>query len=492
MLSQLFRKWSGKEPDSIHPILGSGSSRAYYRLKNGERSAIGVYNPLDEENRAFLYFTRHFLSHRLPVPEIYAENPEEHAYLLSDLGDRSLFSMVEESRTGEGYNSAELEAIYKRVLDELIRFQVVAGRDLDYSYCYPKQEFDGLSMRWDLSYFKYYFLKLSGVPFDEQRLDEDFTAFIDFLTGADPGYFMYRDFQTRNILLVDDKPYFIDYQGGRRGPLQYDLASLLFQARAGLTADFRDKMLDHYLTRLDRYVQVDRSEFIRYYYGFVLMRLLQVLGAYGFRGLFEGKAHFLQSTPHAIANLRWFLDNVTLPASIPELEKALHALAVSRVFNAPTPEPKTLTVTIYSFSYKNGIPRDMTGNGGGFVFDCRAIPNPGREETCRYYTGKDHPVRLFMEEREETGRFLGLAFQLVDQQISDYLDRSFQYLMVCFGCTGGQHRSVYCAEKLADHLRGRERLHVEVIHTEQPNWISDIRSNDPFKHSSPPPRGRAV
>lgn len=474
VLSQLFRKWSGKEPDSIHPIHGSGSSRQYYRLRNGEQSAIGVCNPLDQENRAFLYFTRHFLSHRLPVPEIYAENTEEHAYLLSDLGDRSLFSVVEEFRNGEGYNPGELETIYKQVLDELIRFQVVASRGLDYTYCYPKQVFDAQSMLWDLNYFKYYFLKPAGIPFDEQLLDEDFATFADFLTGADPGYFMYRDFQTRNIFLVDDKPYFIDYQGGRKGPLQYDLASLLFQAKAGLTADFRDKMLDHYLTRLDRFVQVDRSEFIRYYYGFVLLRLVQVLGAYGFRGLFEGKAHFLQSIPHAIANLRWFLDNVTLPASVPELQRSLHALAVSRTFNAPMPESETLTVTIYSFSYKNGIPRDMTGNGGGFVFDCRSLPNPGREEAYHYHTGKDHPVRLFMEEKEETGRFLGLVFQLVDQQISNYLARSFNHLMVCFGCTGGQHRSVYCAEKLADHLRGKEHVHVDVIHTQQSNWIADV------------------
>ena len=268
-------------------------------------------------------------------------------------------------------------------------------------------------------------------------------------------------------------PYFIDYQGGRRGPLQYDLASLLFQAKAGLPEDFRNRLRDHYLDKLSAHVQVDRDEFIRYFYGFVLIRMVQVLGAYGYRGIFEGKSHFILSIPHAIANLRWFLDNVTLSVKIPELEKALHHITASKAFAAQASSPDHLTVSIYSFSFKNSHPRDLTGNGGGYVFDCRSLPNPGREEKYRYLSGRDLAVRVFMEEREETEKFLEAVFQLIDHQIIHYKQRKFSHLMVSFGCTGGQHRSVYCAEKLAGHIRGKFNIQVELVHSEQANWISE-------------------
>ncbi len=473
ILQQLFRKWSGRKPESTVSIYGSGSSRRYFRLQGGDLSAIGVYNPVPEENRAFIEFTRHFQSHRLPVPEIYAEDLRQNAYLVTDLGDISLFSLVEKNRGHELLPSSKIEGIYKHVLDYLIRFQVVAGRDFDYTCCYPKDSFDIQSMLWDLDYFRYYFLKPSRIPYDDQKLEDDFRALAGFLSQADAHYFMYRDFQSRNILLINDNPYFIDYQGGRRGHLQYDLASVLFQAKAGLPEDFRDKMLDHYLDRLSAHVKFNREEFIRYFYGFVLIRMVQVLGAYGFRGLFEGKSHFIVSIPHAIANLRWYLDNVTMNIRLPELNRVLQCITTDRSFTAPALSQDALTVTIRSFSYRNSYPRDLTGNGGGFVFDCRALPNPGKEEHFRYLNGRDLAVRIFMEEREETGKFLESVFQLIDNQIINYLDKKFTHLSVSFGCTGGQHRSVYCAEKLAGHVKGKFSIPVELIHTEQANWISE-------------------
>jgi aminoglycoside/choline kinase family phosphotransferase len=473
ILQELFRKWSGRKPSAAEPLHGSGSARKYFRLWHGDLSAIGVCHDVHGENRAFLAFTRHFKSHGLPVPEIYAEDLKQNAYLISDLGDISLFSLVEKNRSNEIFSSVKIEGIYRHVLDCLIRFQVVAGRDLDYSNCYPAEVFDAQSMRWDLEYFKYYFLKPSGLSINDQQLEEDFDTLTRYLEQAGSNYFMYRDFQSRNILMVKNNPYFIDYQGGRKGPLQYDLASLLFQAKAGLPEDFRDRLRDYYLDKLSTFVNFDRNEFIRYFYGFVLLRMVQVLGAYGYRGLFEGKTHFIQSIPHALANLRWFLDNVSLPVRIPELEKSLRYVVTTRTYSSPATLQDQLTVAIYSFSYKNTHPRDLSGNGGGYMFDCRSLPNPGREEKYRYLTGKDPAVRMFMEEHDETQKFLEAVFQLIDNHINHYSERKFSHLMVSFGCTGGQHRSVYCAEKLAGHIRGKFSIPVELIHTEQSNWISE-------------------
>ncbi|MDD5508131.1 MAG: RNase adapter RapZ [Bacteroidales bacterium] len=473
ILQELFRKWSGRKPSAMEPIHGSGSARKYFRLQNGDLSAIGVCHDGYEENRAFLSFTRHFRSHGLPVPEIYAEDLKQNAYLLSDLGDISLFSLLEKNRGNEIFSSAKIEGIFRHVLDCLIRFQVVAGRDLDYSYCYTGEVFNTQSMRWDLEYFKYYFLKPSGLLFHDQKLEEDFDALTAFLAQAGSNYFMYRDFQSRNILMVKNNPYFIDYQGGRKGPLQYDLASLLFQAKAGLPEEFRDRLRDYYLDKLSAFVNFDRNEFIRYFHGFVLLRMIQVLGAYGYRGLFEGKAHFIQSIPHAVANIRWFLDNVSMPVKIPELEESLRHIVATRTYTSPVTLQDRLTVSIFSFSYKNSHPMDLSGNGGGYVFDCRSLPNPGKEAKYRYLSGKDLAVRVFMEEHEETGKFLEAVFQLIDNHIAQYTERKFSHLMVSFGCTGGQHRSVYCAEKLANHIRGKFSVPVELIHTGQSNWIAE-------------------
>lgn len=451
-------------PETIDAIPPAGSDRRYYRLGYKEKTAIGAWNPIQEENSAFLYFTRHFKANGLNVPEIYAEDPENYVYLVEDLGNTSLFSLLENISENSGF-PAEIAKIYRESLKELIRFQVVAGKSLDYSFCYPHEAFDARSMKWDLNYFKYYFLKLH-VPFHEGRLENDFDTLVDFLGRADSSFFMYRDFQSRNILIKDERLYFIDYQGGRKGPLQYDLASLLFQVKADLPFEFREEMLDYYLSELSVYIEIDKAVFKRQYYGFVLIRLLQVLGAYGFRGLIEKKPHFLSSIPFALKNLKWWLKNVNLNLELPELLPCLERLTNLEKYQlAESPSVKNLTIVLKSFSYKRGIPDDLGGNGGGFVFDCRALPNPGREERYRAFNGRDQAIIDYLKDDPQVISFLEETEKLVNQSVENYLERGFSSLSVNFGCTGGQHRSVYCAETLAARLKRKyQQVKLEVEH----------------------------
>jgi aminoglycoside/choline kinase family phosphotransferase len=462
ILNHLFYLWTRNYPEDIIPLPPSGSPRKYFRLKAGDKSAIGAWNPVVEENEAFLYFSGHFRKHGLHVPVVYAIDAGKEAYLIEDIGDTSLFSLADK-RDPAGEFPLELIAHYKASLKELVRFQVVAGKDLDFRYCYPHSAFDARSMRWDLNYFKYYFLKLH-VDFHEGKLENDFDSLVDFLSQADANYFMYRDFQSRNILIKDNKPYFIDYQGGRRGPLQYDVASLLFQVKADLPFNLRELLLDEYIAALSEVIDVDEKRFKKYYYGFVLMRLLQVLGAYGYRGIIEKKPHFLASIPFALKNLEWWLENFEPGVEMPELLNSLRSLTTLKKYMVPEPgkEPGKLTVTIKSFSYRQGIPADQSINGGGFVFDCRALPNPGREERYRAFNGKDKIIIDYLEDKPEVIEFLNKTEHLVSQSVDNYLSRRFTSLSVNFGCTGGQHRSVYCAETLAGRLRERYR-EVEVI-----------------------------
>ncbi|MCK5839680.1 MAG: phosphotransferase, partial [Bacteroidales bacterium] len=322
---QLFKQWAGSEPATVIPIAGSGSSRKYFRLNNGSQTAIGVYHTDEAENSAFIEFSKHFRKHELAVPEIYAKNLDHHVYLLQDLGDTSLFSLVEEANNSGGLTENVID-LYKRSLEQLVRFQVIAGKDLDYSFCYPRASFDKQSIFWDLNHFKYYFLKLTGINFDEQKLEDDFHTLTDYLLQADGQFFMFRDFQSRNIMILNNSPYFIDYQGGRRGALQYDLASLLFQAKAKLPFDVRDQLLNYYMDKLEDYIHVDHKEFIRFYHGYILIRVIQVLGTYGYRGLYENKSHFIQSIPYALKNLEWLLANISLPVDLPELWPALQQI----------------------------------------------------------------------------------------------------------------------------------------------------------------------
>ncbi|MFH1296478.1 MAG: RNase adapter RapZ [Bacteroidota bacterium] len=479
----LFQRTFGAKPDGMVRLPDSGSNRLYFRLLGSSETVIGAYNEDRKENEAFLSFTRTFLRLGLPVPEILAEDPDNHSYLISDLGDQSLFSALTARRKeGSEFPEAIMDD-YRKVLKILPAFQIQAGAEIDYTKCYPRSAFDRQSMMWDLNYFKYYFLKLAHVPFDEQALEEDFDALTSFLLQAGSEYFMYRDFQSRNILLVREEPWFIDYQGGRQGALQYDVASLLYDARANLPQAIRDQLLECYLEELERYLPGKQTEFLTYFPGFILIRILQSLGAYGYRGYYEKKSHFLQSIPYALNNLRNLCSlwvgkkfGVELPSLFNLLHHIIQDPPTSNQHSAsgighPASGISPLTVTIHSFACKNGIPPDPTGHGGGFVFDCRALPNPGKEERFNDLTGLDQPVIDFFSEEVTVDWFLRNVTTLVEQSVTDYLERGFQHLQVSFGCTGGQHRSVFCAESLRRSLEKHEYLNIEVNHRNIPSEL---------------------
>ena len=475
VLGRLFEQHFGAPALRIEPVQGGlgGSGRAIVRLANASHSAIGIRNDVAEENAAFLEFSRHFRAHGLPVPEIYIVAPGQGAYLEEDLGDITLFQFLATHRRGSEIGPEAVSA-YRKVVEVLPRFQVEAGRDLDYSVCYPRASFDRQSIAWDLNYFKYYFLKLSGIPFHEQALEEDFERLTEFLLTAESSFFLYRDFQSRNVMLRDGQPYFLDYQGGRRGALQYDIASLLFDAKAELTPELREQLLDYYLETLANYVSVDRQAFLDKYYAFVYVRIVQALGAYGFRGFFERKVHFLQSVPFALRNLRWLLHNVALPIQLPALMSAFAAMVGSeklQTIASSAAEKSGLTVVVTSFSFHRGPVQDESGNGGGFVFDARCLPNPGREERFKKLSGRDAEVIEYLEREESVSRFLDNAMTLVDSSVREYERRGFHHLMVSFGCTGGQHRSVYLAEQAARRLAAQNGVRVVLRHREQETWL---------------------
>ena len=467
VLKQLFEQHFHTPVEGIVPLQGElgGSGRKIIRLAGAKQTAIGILYGVREENVAFLEFSRHFRRHGLPVPEIYAEDLAQGAYLEQDLGDTTLFEFLSKNRAGENIAPPAVEA-YRKVVAVLPRFQVEAGRDLNYKVCYPRGSFDRQSIAWDLNYFKYYFLRLAGIPFNEQALEDDFGRLTKFLLSAPHDYFLYRDFQSRNVMLRDGEPFFLDYQGGRKGALQYDIASLLYDAKADLPPELRQQLLDHYLDTLAGYIDLDREAFMQHYYAYVYVRIMQALGAYGFRGFYERKAHFLQSVPYALKNLRWLLHNVKLPIALPTLMDAFKSMLASEKLQGLASEADNLVVRIFSFSFHRGWPKDESGNGGGFVFDGRSLPNPGREERFKTLTGKDAPVIDYLNQQESVHQFLASVMSLVDASVNEYQRRGFKNLMVSFGCTGGQHRSVYLAEQLAKRLRGRNGIEVVVRHRE--------------------------
>jgi len=469
-LKILYDNWSKEKALKVAPLAQSGSYRKYFRINGKEKTAIGVFNPDKKENLAYVTFTKHFLRKKLNVPALFAQNLKENIYLIEDLGNTTLFTLVEQQNSN-GKLSNRIIDYYKTALEHLIRFQIDGGKGLDYSVCYPRDQFDKQSILWDLNYFKYYFLKLAQIPFDEQKLEEDFTSFVKFLLSTETKYFMYRDFQSRNILLYNDELYFVDYQGGRKGALQYDVASLLFQAKTNLAYNTREELLSFYLTQLGKRIKVNRKEFKKYYYGYVLIRLLQTLGAYGFRGYYENKSHFLLSIPYALKNLRWLVEKNRIPPQLSELKKVISSILESeelKKFSTAYTEIK-LKVTINSFSYKSGVPKDFTGNGGGFVFDCRSLDNPGRFPEFKDSTGLDENVILFLSKKEKVNDFMNSVNSIVGGSVTNYITRDFKNLMINFGCTGGQHRSVYCAEKLANHLKKNYDVLVKVNHSQLSN-----------------------
>ena len=472
-LSRLHEATFGEAPVSIARVVADGSQRAYYRLTaRGGRTVMGAHGPDREENRAFLSYSRSFRRIGLPVPEIYAADESAGVWLVEDLGDTTLFAALTAARVAEpGDFPASMRAAYERVVRLLPRVQVEGARVADFDVAYPRPAFDEQSMHWDLNYFKYHFLKLAHIPFSEQRLENDFGRLAAFLLDTDTTLFLYRDFQSRNIMLRGGEPWLIDYQGGRRGAPHYDIASLLYDAKAAIPDSVRAYLLDVYMDALSAFLPVERDAFRERFRGYVLIRIMQAMGAYGYRGFFERKPRFLESVPYAARNIGRLLE-AGLPVELPEIETVFGRIADAWSDRAGPVRPLPgLTVHIGSFSYRHGYPDDSTGHGGGFVFDCRALPNPGRYPEFAFVSGRDDEVIEFLEARPEVEAFWTSVQALVDAQVRTYRDREFSDLAVSFGCTGGQHRSVYFAERLARHLHvWNPDVGVRLVHRERDAW----------------------
>ncbi len=472
-LKDLYASFYGQEPITCEKLPEAGSNRLYYRLRNetGD-SVIGVVGTSREENQAFCYLSRHFRTMHLPVPQVYAVSSDLLCYLQQDLGNRSLFEALKKGRESGGHYSEQEKELLRRTIALLPDIQMRGAQELDYSQCYPQPSMDSVNVLFDLNYFKYCFLKATELDFHEIRLQEVFKQIASDLTHIPTTAFMYRDFQARNVMLdADGNPFFIDFQGGRRGPVQYDVASFLWQASALYGQELRQELIQVYLDGLRKYLSVDEVVFRRDLQLCVLFRLLQVLGAYGFRGYFQRKKHFLDSITPAIVSLRELLAQGGCP--YPYLHELLDELIRLPRF-APRPQPSVsqydgkgpLVVRVFSFSYRKGIPQDKSGNGGGYVFDCRSTHNPGRYDAYKQLTGLDEPVIRFLEDDGEILTFLDSVYQLADAHVRRYIERGFTSLMFSFGCTGGQHRSVYCAQHLAQHIHDKFGIEVQLCHRE--------------------------
>ncbi|MCW3113975.1 MAG: putative phosphotransferase related to Ser/Thr protein kinase [Segetibacter sp.] len=474
-ISELFEAFYKAKEDRIEKLPQSGSDRIYFRIYAGKDTFIATYNINIRENETFFYFSHHFKTAGLPMPTIYTANEEKTVYIQEDLGTESLLDQLEQ----HGHNEYTY-GLYQQTLSQLAKVQIEGDRDLDYERCLTAKEFGKQAILSDLLYFKYYFVDTLKVPYDKQTMLNDFETLSSYLNNSDQKYFLFRDFQSRNVIVNNDEVHFIDFQGGMKGALQYDVASLLWQAKANLSEDWKDKLLDGYINEVELLLneQVDRKIFISQYNGYVLIRLLQVLGAYGFRGLFERKAHFLTSIPLALRNLKFFIENKQIGLLTPEFDKILKLIVsdeiIARFETVKADENTPLVVNIYSFSYKKQLPVDETENGGGFLFDMRGILNPGRFPEYKHLTGRDKEVKDFLEQRTKMPDFLNSVFDVVDISVEDFIKRDFSSLMVGFGCTGGQHRSVYAADALARHLKNKFGVKTNVFHLVQDakNWIN--------------------
>lgn len=474
-IQSLFELYKKQSPDRIEQLPRSGSDRIYFRIYCGEESFIATYNLNIKENKTFIGFSNHFRGKNLPVPEILFINDDITAYIQQDLGTVSLLDMLEKY----GHSDTVFE-LYKKSLYQLAQLQVKGNNELDYDVCLTAKEFGKQAILSDLLYFKYYFLDTLQLPYEKQVMLDDFEALSAYLTKVGYKYFMFRDFQSRNIIVNNDEVHFIDFQGGMKGALQYDVASLLWQAKAQLSDKWKDDLLHYYLDVIDKLLDhpVDRNVFTGQFDGYVLIRMLQVLGAYGFRGLFERKAHFLNSIPIALKNIGSFLQNNRVGIITPELTRMLNIITGDEIIQRFQPiqanENTPLVVSINSFSYKKAIPADENGNGGGFVFDCRGLLNPGRFEEFKTLTGKNKRVKDFLEQRTKMNDFLMGVYDLVDISVEDYLKRGFSNLMINFGCTGGQHRSVYAAEQTSSHLANKYKVKVLLRHLNENNWVTQF------------------
>lgn len=466
-MEKLFEKWAGEPIVEKNEISAHGSARRYYRLKGQNHVCIAAVNDDVRENETFFYYSEFFRKNGINVPQVYAVAPDRKTYLQQDLGNQTLYDLLVAKRTaGHGFDK-ETELLYHKVIEGLVAMQD-CGKDMDFSHAYPREAFDRQSMLWDLNYFKYDFLKLAHVPFDEQLLENDFQRFADELESCGLTHFLYRDFQSRNIMLNDGEVYFIDYQGGRKGAPYYDLASLLYDAKAEIPDDARQLLANYYYNVSGLSGSQCFNNYCNTLDKFAVLRIMQAMGAYGYRGLYEGKEHFVKSINPALVNLGNLLKHNGLLEAYPELCRVLQYMADSQELRKiSVAVPTELTVTVNSFSYKRGLPYDKSGNGGGFVFDCRALPNPGRYPQYQCYTGKDQPVIEFLQREPEVEAFISRAAEMVMNSANRYVQRGFANLQVNFGCTGGQHRSVYCAEQLAKIIERETGCKVVVHHLEQ-------------------------
>ncbi|WP_207492021.1 RapZ C-terminal domain-containing protein [Aridibaculum aurantiacum] len=475
-VSQLFEQYKKQPAGKIEKLPQSGSDRVYFRIfSDSGESYIATYNQNIKENETFLSFTDHFRKAGLPMPQVLIVNDDKTIYLQQDLGSHSLLDVLER----EGHNEHTYK-LFEKSLRTLAHIQIEGHEGFNYDWCLTAKEFGKQAIMSDLLYFKYYFLDTLKLPYDKQALLDDFDALASYLTNNKYNYFMYRDFQSRNIMVKNDEVCFIDYQGGMKGALQYDVASMLWQAKANLSEEWKNKLLDDYIDEVEKLLgeEIDREEFISQYNGYVLIRLLQVLGAYGFRGLFERKAHFLTSIPLALRNLQFFLLNkkvdINIEACWQILQEIVQPAVIERFEVVRATEETPLVVNICSFSYKKGCPVDDSGNGGGYMFDMRGILNPGRFHEYKTLTGRDKPVIDFLEQKTRMPEFLSNVFSVVDITIEDYIQRGFENLSISFGCTGGQHRSVYAADAMARHLKNKYGVKVKLCHVvqEAKNWCN--------------------
>ncbi len=477
-IKELFATFCTDSISTIDKLPQAGSERSYYRIHTASKNYISTYGANIKENESFLYFSEHFGKKKLATPKIFAVNKEKDIYIQEDFGDVSLLNRLE----AEGFSLPVYE-LYKKSLHQLALLQVKGHEGMDYKKCLTNSSFGKEAIMADLLYFKYYFLDALRRPYDKQKLIKDFEALSNYLSHTEYKFFMFRDFQSRNIMIKQDGGVgFIDYQGGMKGAPQYDVASLLSQAKANLTEEWKQNLLEDYINSFEAIVEetVDRDVFRSQYNGYVLIRLLQVLGAYGFRGLFERKAHFLTSIPLALNNLKSFITHHSIGIAVPEFKKVLEICISDEVIAEFTPIQATaetpLTVAINSFSFlQQGYPKDETSNGGGFVFDMRGILNPGRFDDCKYLSGLDKPVKDFLEQQTKMPDFLNSVYSIVDISVEDYIKRGFENLSINFGCTGGQHRSVYAAEAVARHLRNKFKVKIVLNHSNQQNWKTESK-----------------
>jgi aminoglycoside/choline kinase family phosphotransferase len=471
-INNLYKTINSNDWDEISKIPQSGGDRVYFRIKQGQQSWIATYNLNIKENETFIEFANHFYAKGLPVPKILAVSKDKSIYIQSDLGSVSLLEVLE----NEG-KTEHVFSLFQKSLSALAKLQIQGGAGLDYSYCLTSKEFGKHAILTDLLYYKYYFLDALQYPYDKQALINEFELLSDQLASKDLNHFLFRDFQSRNIIVSNDEVYFIDFQGGMQGGLSYDVASLLWQAKAELSNEWKEKLVDYYISEVQKLLpsKMDEVKFKKQYNGFVLLRLLQVLGAYGFRGLFERKAHFLTSIPLGLNNLKNFLAVSPIGNDTPVFAGILNWMVSDEVVQRFTPpvanEQTPLVVTINSFSYKKGLPKDETENGGGFIFDMRGILNPGRFDEYKKLAGVHKPVQDFLEQRTKMNTFLNSLWDLIDITVENYLERCFESLQINFGCTGGQHRSVYAAEQTARHLRNKYKVKVVLEHTNKDNWV---------------------